>query len=311
MDKKKGIMTVTRDDGCKYTGEWENDKPNGIGECLYPDGIKYRGQWKDGAAHGFGTVIMPDGRATKGTYLEGLRHGCFINVEADGKEHSRAFYYHDTFEPALSELMAHPFTYSDLFWQTFGMSSLTPQQRGEVISGIQDELYTKTGEVLCKGLTAEKQTEFERITDKDPEVLAQVFADAQIDPEEIPKSQEKSVALGQWLGENIPDYKERCIECWRSVWAHILTDGMNAGGRFMPPFGIKPDDDFPIEYLRGLLPTAFNRLQRGGIKTVGDLRTLSDKELIGIRNITRNLYDHILEVASGYDIDMKAKARKH
>ena len=45
-----GEETLTKPDGAKYVGEWQDGKRHGQGTMTYPDGAKFVGEYKDNKA---------------------------------------------------------------------------------------------------------------------------------------------------------------------------------------------------------------------------------------------------------------------
>ena len=58
------------DEGGKYEGEIENDRPNGKGTLIYRNGTRYVGEYTDGAWNGMGTFYFPDGEKWVGEFRE-------------------------------------------------------------------------------------------------------------------------------------------------------------------------------------------------------------------------------------------------
>merc|ERR1719506_603921 len=56
------------EDGCRYTGQWENGM-HGVGVKVWPDGSKYEGQFKNGRRHGSGAYRAANGEKYDGCYL--------------------------------------------------------------------------------------------------------------------------------------------------------------------------------------------------------------------------------------------------
>jgi hypothetical protein len=94
-----GEETLTKPDGAKYVGKWQDGKRHGQGTMTYPDGAKYVGEWQDGKRHGQGTYTYPDGAKYVGGYKDGKRHGQgtytwpngtkYVGGYKDGKRHGQ------------------------------------------------------------------------------------------------------------------------------------------------------------------------------------------------------------------------------
>jgi hypothetical protein len=44
----EGHTAIAWADGTRYTGEWQNGRPNGLGQGAMPNGKSYNGVWADG-----------------------------------------------------------------------------------------------------------------------------------------------------------------------------------------------------------------------------------------------------------------------
>ena len=61
--------------GIRYTGAFQNGKPQGVGQAVYPDGKHYEGLWALGAFQGQGTMYLSDGTEIAGMWDKGMFKG--------------------------------------------------------------------------------------------------------------------------------------------------------------------------------------------------------------------------------------------
>ena len=59
-------LFISKQQGWKYDGQWENGKMNGVAVCQWADGTTYTGEWKNCQKEGQGTLQFPDGSIYKG-----------------------------------------------------------------------------------------------------------------------------------------------------------------------------------------------------------------------------------------------------
>ena len=52
---------ITYNDGSKYTGQLQDEKPEGLGVFTFVDGGKYSGEFQNGSLSGEGAMIFADG----------------------------------------------------------------------------------------------------------------------------------------------------------------------------------------------------------------------------------------------------------
>ncbi|KAL7466006.1 hypothetical protein ACHAXS_006306 [Conticribra weissflogii] len=82
--QKHGRGVVKYVSGCRYVGEFFQDKRNGFGKCSYHNGCMYVGNWVNGKRHGFGKMLYLGGDVYEGEWMQDLRHGPGIFHCADG-----------------------------------------------------------------------------------------------------------------------------------------------------------------------------------------------------------------------------------
>lgn len=69
-DKRHGYGTYTwSDDGCFYTGKWENDKMHGKGKMTFKNGNAYEGEFYKNNMHGIGSLTTASGEEIKGAFV--------------------------------------------------------------------------------------------------------------------------------------------------------------------------------------------------------------------------------------------------
>lgn len=80
-----GRGVLTKPDGTRYEG-WFNDlRLNRRGVALYPNGDRYEGPFRDGEEHGQGILKLPNGGIYEGDFFRGKPEGMGTLKEADGK----------------------------------------------------------------------------------------------------------------------------------------------------------------------------------------------------------------------------------
>lgn len=83
---KPAVQTVTdvSYSGGKYTGQWENGKPNGQGKFVESNGGVYEGSWENGLRNGQGTFTFSTGAKYEGNWKNGVRTGYGKLIYPDG-----------------------------------------------------------------------------------------------------------------------------------------------------------------------------------------------------------------------------------
>ena len=61
--------------GCRYQGEWVDDKMTGRGYMIWADGRRYDGEWLENRCNGRGVLTYRDGRRYEGEYKLDKMHG--------------------------------------------------------------------------------------------------------------------------------------------------------------------------------------------------------------------------------------------
>jgi len=90
------VSTYVWEDGNKYVGEWQNDKPHGQGTIIYASGEKYIGQFLNGDVHGQGTRTFGlnsewTGDKYVGEHKNNLMHGQGTYTYASGEKYIGQF----------------------------------------------------------------------------------------------------------------------------------------------------------------------------------------------------------------------------
>lgn len=75
----------------KYSGNWENDKPNGLGDLIWLEekGLnkafrnRYSGQFLDNKRNGLGKFFYANGSIFEGEWLNNLKHGYGVFIDED------------------------------------------------------------------------------------------------------------------------------------------------------------------------------------------------------------------------------------
>ena len=83
---ESAVQTVTdvSYSGGKYTGQWENGKPNGQGKFVESNGGVYEGSWENGLRNGQGTFTFSTGAKYEGNWKNGVRTGYGKLIYPDG-----------------------------------------------------------------------------------------------------------------------------------------------------------------------------------------------------------------------------------
>ena len=76
-DNGYGTTIIKKKGGIRFTGQFQNRKPNGQGVAEYPDGTHYVGSWRNGTMDGEGVLTLNDGTVLSGTW----RNSRFQNSE--------------------------------------------------------------------------------------------------------------------------------------------------------------------------------------------------------------------------------------
>ena len=75
--KKKGDI--------RYTGQFQNRKPQGRGVAEYPDGTRYDGAWFNGTMDGLGTMTLNDGTVLSGSWRNSRFIGSDPSLSQNGE----------------------------------------------------------------------------------------------------------------------------------------------------------------------------------------------------------------------------------
>lgn len=85
MGKKEGEGEYIWSNGCKYKGNWHDNKLNGFGIYYYNDGRIYEGEFVDNFKEGKGKMIWKDGRKYFGFFKKDKKNGIGIFFWSDGR----------------------------------------------------------------------------------------------------------------------------------------------------------------------------------------------------------------------------------
>ena len=91
MTSAAGEETLTKPDGSKYVGEWQDRKRHGQGTFTFPDGGKYVGGWQDNKMHGQGTETLPSGSKYVGEWKDDKWRGQGTLTWPDGRKYVGEF----------------------------------------------------------------------------------------------------------------------------------------------------------------------------------------------------------------------------
>ncbi len=91
-----GRGSIKWEDGCFYSGEWDNGKMHGRGIMKWEDGSSYTGQWVQGRRSGFGTYTWKSGSRYMGGWKDNRKEGPGIAGYADGRI-QKGFFRNDVF----------------------------------------------------------------------------------------------------------------------------------------------------------------------------------------------------------------------
>ncbi len=81
-EREKG--TLHYDNGDKYTGPFDNDKPSGAGKLMYKNGDVYEGDFFDGRREGKGTYTTAKGEKLVGDFKNNMMNGIISHYDKKG-----------------------------------------------------------------------------------------------------------------------------------------------------------------------------------------------------------------------------------
>ncbi|GLI06317.1 hypothetical protein YDYSG_23470 [Paenibacillus tyrfis] len=81
-EREKG--TLYYDNGDKYTGPFDNDKPSGAGKLVYKNGDVYEGDFFDGRREGKGTYTTTKGEKLVGDFKNNMMNGIISHYDKKG-----------------------------------------------------------------------------------------------------------------------------------------------------------------------------------------------------------------------------------
>jgi Caspase domain/MORN repeat len=84
-DNGYGVALFPEKGKARYTGQFQNQKPNGSGKAEYGDGSNYEGEWRNGKWHGQGTMTLASGTKLIGTWQDSRFIGNDAAFAADQK----------------------------------------------------------------------------------------------------------------------------------------------------------------------------------------------------------------------------------
>ena len=83
MGKKEGEGEYNWSNGCKYVGNWFDNKINGKGIYYYNDGRIYEGEFVDNVKDGKGKMSWKDGRIYYGYFKNDKKNGIGMYIWSD------------------------------------------------------------------------------------------------------------------------------------------------------------------------------------------------------------------------------------
>ncbi len=87
QDKMCGKGRIIYPEGDYYEGDFLNDKAHGIGKFVYNQGLVYKGNWKNDSKCGYGEETNKDRSFYKGNHENDMKHGKGIFTWSDGSSY--------------------------------------------------------------------------------------------------------------------------------------------------------------------------------------------------------------------------------
>lgn len=88
----ENFQEVTIASGVKYKGEWKGSFPHGQGVLTRADGSRYVGGFNEGKAQGWGNSYHPDGSAYEGEWVQNDKSGNGVETYSDGTQYRGQFW---------------------------------------------------------------------------------------------------------------------------------------------------------------------------------------------------------------------------